>query len=348
MRMSKKCNKEKCNKEVQNKRISLCPFHYGEYLLNEKLEDRKIIKSYIPIDRSHKSLENKKFGKLIVEKYSHLKYISNKPRHYYSCICECGIKINALSTDLLSGHTTRCGTSCKIDFMNKLTEKFPNRNYTIKSDYAGVKTKILVENKYGECLVYPTILIKGVNFSINSAINKTEYWINQAQEIHGDKYDYSKTKYISVNVKIKIICKEHGEFLQFPSTHINRSRKSSGCPKCGLDKRGWGIHNFLNACGKNNGTLYVLRCYDESEEFYKIGITSRDIKKRFMSKKSMPYNYEVILEHEDKPNKVWKLEKNLHREFNSYKYIPQILFGGIDECFNSSIPVNELITIMQS
>ena len=41
-------------------------------------------------------------------------------------------------------------------------------------------------------------------------VRKTnEEFIQQAKEIHGDKYDYSKVEYIGANNKVIIICREH-------------------------------------------------------------------------------------------------------------------------------------------
>jgi len=56
-----------------------------------------------------------------------------------------------------------------------------------------------------------------------------EEWINKANEIHNNKYDYSKLEYKSSQEKVLIICPEHGEFWQIADDHIN---KPSGCPKC--------------------------------------------------------------------------------------------------------------------
>ena len=49
----------------------------------------------------------------------------------------------------------------------------------------------------------------------------TEEFIQKAKEIHGDKYDYSKTKY-GCNKKDKIIvtCPKHGDFFISPDSHI--------------------------------------------------------------------------------------------------------------------------------
>lgn len=55
-----------------------------------------------------------------------------------------------------------------------------------------------------------------------------EQIIAEFKEKHGDRYDYSLVEYDGNNKKVRIICKEHGEFLQTPKAH----KKSSGCPSC--------------------------------------------------------------------------------------------------------------------
>lgn len=56
----------------------------------------------------------------------------------------------------------------------------------------------------------------------------TEEFIEQCKKTHGDKYDYSKVEYKGYNVKVEIICKEHGSFWQLPNNH----RRGQGCPVC--------------------------------------------------------------------------------------------------------------------
>ena len=60
----------------------------------------------------------------------------------------------------------------------------------------------------------------------------TYYFIMTCEKIHNNKYDYSKTIYISSSEKCLIICPEHGEFKQVPNNHLN----GQGCPICGLAK----------------------------------------------------------------------------------------------------------------
>ena len=59
----------------------------------------------------------------------------------------------------------------------------------------------------------------------------TEEFIEKAKEVHGDKYNYSKVKYVNAHTKVCIICPKHGEFLMEPGCHIFKQ----GCPKCGKE-----------------------------------------------------------------------------------------------------------------
>ena len=56
-----------------------------------------------------------------------------------------------------------------------------------------------------------------------------EQFINKANEVHGNKYDYSKAEYVNSQTKIEIICPKHGSFFAAPSNFIG---KKSGCPIC--------------------------------------------------------------------------------------------------------------------
>ena len=63
----------------------------------------------------------------------------------------------------------------------------------------------------------------------NKRLN-TDTFIEKANIVHNNKYDYSLVNYKSAYDKIKIICTTHGEFEQRPCDHINGHK---GCPKCG-------------------------------------------------------------------------------------------------------------------
>src|SRR5690606_7433578 len=81
--------------------------------------------------------------------------------------------------------------------------------------------------------------------------------------------------------------------------------------------------------------VYIIKCWNEDEVFFKIGRTYRKIEDRFINKKEMPYKYKVvhIIENESSEY-IYKLEHRLKREHKNYKYTPNIKFNGMYECFS--------------
>lgn len=51
--------------------------------------------------------------------------------------------------------------------------------------------------------------------------SSTEQFIEKANIIHNNKYDYTKTVYIDSKLKVIIICKVHGKFKQTPNNHLH-------------------------------------------------------------------------------------------------------------------------------
>ena len=99
-----------------------------------------------------------------------------------------------------------------------------------------------------------------------------ERFRQKAIQIHGNKYDYSKSNYINAIQKVEIICPIHGSFRQSPYNHFNHH----GCPLCGIAKsksiRSLGIDTFITRASKihNNFYDYSNTKYDTSKEKVKI------------------------------------------------------------------------------
>ena len=70
-------------------------------------------------------------------------------------------------------------------------------------------------------------------------------FIEKANQVHNNIYDYSKVEYITTQDKVCIICPKHGEFLQTPYVHLH----GAGCPICNASKLEIETHSFLE---KNN------------------------------------------------------------------------------------------------
>lgn len=361
-------------------------------------------------------------------------------------------------------------------FSKKLLENHPFSNIKVIEMLGG--GKVLVENKYGICKPKIQNLLKQGSCSIRVSVNKTEYFINQAREIHGELYDYSKTVYVDEKTKLTIICKIHGEFEQFSYKHLiqkgcilcgfeerkknktstsesfikkaikihgetynyskviyktakskliitckihgdflqnpNNHLNGQGCNKCGVlraseltrkdlntfikqantfhkNKYDYSISEYLNTdkkltiicpihgkfeqtpsahlrtgcnkCGNlkiseaqkklNNGwsystwekkgnksqyfdsfKVYIIKCYNEDEEFYKIGRTYNKLTRRFSCKSVLPYNYEVIKIIKGSAKIISKLENKLHKMHLDYYYEPKLYFEGSGECFS--------------
>jgi len=59
-----------------------------------------------------------------------------------------------------------------------------------------------------------------------------EEFIRRAREKHGDKYDYSKVRYVNASTPVTIVCPIHGDFEQIPDSHL----QGKGCRRCGVEK----------------------------------------------------------------------------------------------------------------
>ena len=105
-------------------------------------------------------------------------------------------------------------------------------------------------------------------------MDKTEIFIQKAISKHGDTFDYSLVSYVKSNIKVKIICNEHGEFLQTPNQHLS----GHGCSKCGSSKVNQknvlGTAEFIkraNAISKHEG-VYDYSLVDYIKNNIKVNI----------------------------------------------------------------------------
>lgn len=85
----------------------------------------------------------------------------------------------------------------------------------------------------------------------------TQEWIERFQQIHGNRYDYSKTKCRRIYDTIIIICKIHGEFSQTPGAHV---RAKHGCNICAniaiADFYTCSIKEFVTKAKRVHGNKY--------------------------------------------------------------------------------------------
>jgi len=71
--------------------------------------------------------------------------------------------------------------------------------------------------------------ICGRQAQINKATKPFKLFLEEANLIHNNKYEYFEESYVNSKIPMRIQCKKHGIFKQAPDSHINGK---SGCPKC--------------------------------------------------------------------------------------------------------------------
>lgn len=181
---------------------------------------------------------------------------------------------------------------------------------------------------------------------ISKVLDKEEV-INRFVSVHGNRYDYSKIVYNGdAHETLEIVCQNHGRFMQ---SYANHYHNKQGCPDCAKDFSPRLRSGFIRSAESKDGyaSLYLINCFDDQENFYKIGITTKPLTTRFSGKEAMPYTYDVINLLIGDAEWIWDFEKLLHREYKSYKYLPEKEFGGRYECF-SNICINEYVKLVNT
>ena len=122
-------------------------------------------------------------------------------------------------------------------FIKRAKEVHGDKYDYSKVSYVDSQTKICITcPKHGDFWQTPNMHLSknGCPECFNERRNKEkrltkEKFVERANIIHDQKYDYSKVDYVNIATKVCIICPEHGEFWQTPNDHINCKH---GCPKC--------------------------------------------------------------------------------------------------------------------
>ncbi len=227
------------------------------------------------------------------------------------------------------------------DFREKATLIHGNVLDYSKVKYTNANTSVtIICQKHGEFQQTPTNHLAGkgcpacgVERSKLSKVLSIDQVLQRFKEVHADKFDYSQMTYGGdAHEHLKIICREHGTFLQSYANHYHRKQ---GCPVCSKEYNPRLRSGFIKSAESKGGyaSLYLINCFDEFENFHKIGITTKPVNYRFSGKSSMPYSYRVEDLIIGEASWIWDFETLLHKEYKEFKYIPEKEFGGMCECF---------------
>ena len=232
------------------------------------------------------------------------------------------------------------------DFIAKCKELHGEKYDYSKTIYEKSNKKVVVTcKKHGDFKILPGNHgisgqgCKHCSVEASSERYKKSYdeFLQQATARHGDKYEYHDDGYTNSHGKVNIYCEIHGWFRQTAISHIN----GCGCPGCAKDLSGYNRTRFIRLCNKNNqgiGLLYVIECSLADEVFYKIGITSQTLKKRYSNPGKMPYTIKSVYSINGSGDLIYNLETQIHRLLRDCHYSPNKPFkGSVYECF-SKIP----------
>lgn len=190
------------------------------------------------------------------DKYDYSKSLYLGSREKIEIICPLHGSFFQLATNHLSGKGCKeCSKIQVIKNQSSNTEDFINKARNVHGDiydyslvnYKNNHTQVeIICTEHGKFLQSPKDHLSGKGCSScgkektksRLMLSKDEF-IKRANEVHGNKYDYSLVNYKDTRTKVEIICKEHGSFFQSPNKHM----QGNGCPACGRERTA--EHNFL-------------------------------------------------------------------------------------------------------
>lgn len=169
--------------------------------------------------------------------YSKVEYKNNREKVLIICP-EHGEFLQSPEKHLSGQGCPMCGGTKKSTtdgFIEKARKIHGNKYDYSKVDYTTNKEKVcIICPEHGEFWQDPHNHLKGKGCPIcGEKVHKpvkytTKSFIVAATDVHGNKYDYSKTAYKNMNEPVEIICPEHGPFFQLPYLHLS----GSICPRC--------------------------------------------------------------------------------------------------------------------
>ena len=213
-------------------------------------------------------------------------------------------------------------------FIEKATKLHNGKYDYSKVEYKNTKTKIcIICPIHGEFWQDPHSHLKGsgcskcrVDRTKKALTLSTEEFINRARKKNGDKYDYSKTKYIDTDTNVTIICPIHGEFKMSPHNHL----KGHGCPRCSFQRLGLikrkTLETFIGECKQVHGDKY---------DYSKVEYINNDTKVCIVCSKHGEFWQKPvkhlggqgcpICKQSHLENEIWRLLKENHIEFERQK-----------------------------
>ena len=280
---------------LRGQECPLCSHRSFKYLKDEFIEKAKEIHNN-KYDYSKVEYVNAK-TKVCIICPEHGKFWQTPNTHLKGHGCKkCGIKII----------WEKIGRKTKDEFIKELEEKFGKIYKYDLVKWVNCHTKIKLI--YGDKIIEqtPTKFLSVKSPITYERVRNTEDFISKAKQVHGNRYDYSKTIYKGQNIPVTIICPEHGEFTIKPCYHLD----GNGCRLCRISNLEMRVMQYL----KDNKIKYEYQKYP-------------DFLSKGLSHQSLDFylpDYKIAIECQGtqhfKNGGVYQcLEENIKRDIKKYK-----------------------------
>ncbi|QFQ76874.1 hypothetical protein [Vibrio harveyi] len=267
------------------------------------------------------------------DKYDYSKTVYTRAQDYVTITCPKHGDFEQLANSHMIGMGCRkCAAEVIGDFHRLTKDDFMTKAKAVHGDYYDYSLVDYKSSKDKIKIICPKHgvfeqtasghLYGGCNDCANEAKGlaqrkSTELFIEEAKAVHGDLYDYSEVEYITARDKVKIICKQHGSFMQDPRIHV----KGSMCPKCSYGK-GVGTYDeyyFERKPEEKDAacSFYYVKFTKDNEVRYKIGLDSNNNR---WGKMYRGWAVDVLLFDKMTKYTAWKREAGLLEEFHDHRY----------------------------
>lgn len=189
------------------------------------------------------------------DRYMYDKVIYNGLYKKIIITCKIHGEFEQIPNNHLNGHgCSTCNNNKKSnteDFIKKSMIKYGNLYSYDFVNYINCDKKVEIICKiHGKFYQTPYLHLNSNGCSKCNGRHKLDRsdFITICLKIHNGSYIYDKVNYINNKTKVKIICKNHGEFEQTPNHHM----RGIGCPICKSSKGELEIKGILEV----NGIIY--------------------------------------------------------------------------------------------
>lgn len=255
----------------------------------------------------------------------------------------------------------------KNEFIKRANRVHNNKYSYCFSNYINTQIKIVIKCfKHGLFEQKPSRHLRkqgcpkcSKNYKLN--INT---FIEKANKIHNNKYDYSSSVYINCSTKIKIICPKHNTFEQIAQDHLN----GHGCRKCGghivfstmdfieksniihLFKYNYNLVNYINHDSKVKIICFEHGLFEQSAGTHLNGsgcqkcggtqkLTVDNFKIRAEKIHKNKYNYELVTHFQNNRSKI-HIICPIHGKFE--QILSSHLSGNGCSCCQKKISTSEI------